>query len=281
MAAIYDDCPEEVLASGPIFLNTGKTLLGRKTWALRKLVFTGMFLINYDKTGDMMGKWNVLGCEVKSLTVEEVGSADAQYAFAVFNKKQTYVFCAVSETDRQAWTKLIADQIVHRKDILYRYLMLQERILAVSLVMRKSQSLMSKLRLITSSPAPQLLIMTDASRLLLIDTKSEELIDQMVWDPVCPPNATIISNYVLKLQLEKKVFLVNFHVDEESETDRQSKSRETMTALFEDDEVLHKPTNAAEWRDVVLNLPSAKPTSARLSGKLDSVLEDVLSHEFW
>ena len=275
---IYNDCPEEVLASGPVFLNTGKSLLGRNQWALRKIVFTGIYLMNYDKKGVMKGRWNVLEYEVKSFTAEEVGSADAKFAFGICSNKRTYLFCAVNENDKEAWMKLLSEQISQRKDILLRYLLVQEHIVAISVVSRKCGFF---LRPTTSI---FLMIMTDASRILLIDTTTEELVDQMVWDPRCPPNATIISEYVLKLQLEKKVFLVNLQIimgrdenNRESSIENNNKSRNTMNAIFDDEDIPHKPTTSSEWRDLIAELPQTKPVLPGFSGKFGSVLEDVLA----
>jgi len=300
--SIYNDSPEEILASGPVFFNTGKTLLGRKIWNLRKIEFSGIHIYNYDNKGTRKGKWNILDCEVKSFTAEEVGSPDAKFAFGLCSKNRTYLFCAVNENDKLQWMTLLSDQILQRKDILHRYLLVQEHIIAISIVSRKSgYSFLNKWRpTSTSSVVTLLMIMTDASRILLIDTMTAELVDQMVWDPRCPPNTTFISEYVIKLQLEKQVFIINLRddrvadslvtsVNNNNEEENNDKSRNTMDSILDDEDIPHKPTTASEWIDLIADLPQTKVTtvsniphpSASVSGKLGSVLEGVLSQEYW
>lgn len=277
MTTVYNDSPEEILASGPIYFNDGKTLLGRKTWDVRKIEFTGIYLLNYHKSGVLKGKWNILDHEVKSITAEEIGTADAKFAFAIYSRTKTrkvYLFCAIDENDKQAWMKLLTEQISFRKDILSRYLFSYESIISISIVTRSKGFLMP-------SKSTLYMIMTDASRILLIDTISEALVDQMVWDPRCSPNATIVSENVLKLQLEKKVFRVTFN-DSNHDIESHShngtsddKSRNTITSIFEDDDIPHKPTTAIEWQNLIFTLPQ---DASRLQSRvLESILEDVFS----
>lgn len=185
---------EEIVAAGELFKQSTS---GSKTWALRKFVLAGVYLIYFNRKGERKGQWSIMGCQVKRMTPEEVGTPAAKNAFALVGPKTTHVLCASSDKNRVAWINLISEQIIEFKDILRRFLNTGESIVGNSQVRKKGLfGFSSNMRV----------LLTNLPRLIVIDQTAEVLNDQMSWDKQCPPTFTRLGENRFKVQLERKEF---------------------------------------------------------------------------
>jgi hypothetical protein len=170
------DNQDEIVATGELFKLSSS---GSRTWALRKFVLAGIYLIYFNKKGERKGQWDIMHCRVKEMTSAEVGSPAAKYSFAIIGPKMTHILCASNEKNRVAWTNLITEQIEEYSDILRRFLKTGEEVIGNGVVRKKNVfGMSSNIRM----------IITNYPRILHIDEVAELLQDQMSWDRQNPPS---------------------------------------------------------------------------------------------
>lgn len=184
----------EIIATGELFKQSTS---GSKTWALRKFVLAGTYLIYFNKRGERKGQWDIVDCQVRRMAPEEVGTAAAKYAFAIVGQKKTHILCASSEKNRVAWVNLISEQIIEFKDILRRFLKTGEIIVGNGIVKKRNMfGIATNLRM----------LITNYPRVLMIDENTEVLTDQLSWDRTNPPSFIKVSDTKFKISHEKREF---------------------------------------------------------------------------
>jgi hypothetical protein len=167
---------DEIVATGELFKQSTS---GSRTWALRKFVLAGIYMIYFNKKGERKGQWEIIECHVRAMTPDEVGTPAARNAFALVGPKKTHVLCASSDKNRIAWINLIMEQIEEYKDILRRFLKTGEQTVGHGMVKKKNVfGLSTTLRM----------LITNFPRIILIDEAPGVINDQMSWERLHPPS---------------------------------------------------------------------------------------------
>jgi PH domain len=176
------DNENEIVATGDLFKQANT---GSKTWALRKFVLSGPFLIYFTHDGLVRkGQFDITDCNVKNVSAEECGSKNAKYAFSVIGPKKSLLLCASSERNRVAWMILISQQAEEYADTIRRYLKSGEALHANVVIKKKGTlGMSSKIRV----------LVTNFPRILLLDPNSFRILDQMAWNRAEPPTLIVVS----------------------------------------------------------------------------------------
>ena len=169
------DTEQEIVATGELYKQSSS---GSKTWALRTVALASVYLMYYTKDGKLKGQIDITGCTIKLMTAEECGSKNAKYAFAIEGNKKKFVFCASNEKNRVAWMMLLNEQIEENRDIIRKFLKTGEELHANQVVKKKGTfGFNSSIRL----------VVTNFPRILIIDAKTNKLLETISWERTEPP----------------------------------------------------------------------------------------------
>jgi len=177
---------DEVVATGDLFKQARRQLTN---WTLRKFLLSGITLTYFDNRGFVKGKIDISECIVRKMSPEECRNQACKFAFGLITIRgvRRCLLCASTEEDREKWISVVESQIREFKDLSRRFMCTNEQVIGTGTVIKKS---------FLGRESSFNLTITNYPRLLLIESTTSVLKEQVQFSTQSPPTIEAVRIYI-------------------------------------------------------------------------------------
>ena len=175
----------EVAAIGELYK---RNISGRRKWNRRNFALSGNRLI-YCKDSVKRGEYDISGCTVRKITLDDAKQPFAEFAFIIEGKNKTYIFNARNEKTRDIWIYAIENHLREFRNPAREFLRTGEVVHANGLFLQRKTILKKKCIRV---------IVTNFPRIILLNSVDSTLIDQYQLNVEAPPTITKVNTFTYR-----------------------------------------------------------------------------------